>query len=165
MGNAVAGANISPNITFVVGPSGNVAFNGSGILGLDMVNASNNASLVIEAGGVVDLFPQTNAVNGNITVQSGGRLLLNDTNANVMSGIGTLRFLSGSIMEVSGASSNAISGTETFVTDPGTIIRIGASGGGGGIIDIQNTNKVGTRADLRIHRHHASDRPRPQQQL
>ena len=133
------------NLTFVVTPGAVFQPNFSNSLGF----GASNASIVVQAGGTLDpgnfvalgsvvnmpqnmAYPIPSPVNGNLVVEAGGRLLLNDA-----SGIGSTTngnkytFNTDSVLELATAnaffgSNNGLISAGQFNYQPGAVIRISA---------------------------------------
>ncbi len=132
------------DLTFLVAAGAIFQPNRTSSLGSDL-NPANNAKIRVQAGGTLDpgnfvlvgaaanqpfghAYPVPGPLNGYVTIESGGRFLVNDASGIGTSQTGTLRVQSGGILELGNVAaflgSNAgLIADDQFVFEPGAIVR------------------------------------------
>ena len=121
-----------PNtLTFIGTPGSTITTNAvANALGADTTVAANNASVVLQAGSLLNINPTLNTLNGTVTFEAGSRFLGDDTSTTTsISGIGSLNFQKGGIFDLQ--QSAALSGSAALNWQTGSILRL------------QNSNPLG----------------------
>ena len=113
-------ANLPSTLTFVVQPGGLLTGNRANALGTSGT-ASSNASIDVLNGGTLAINNVQNAFSGSVTLEAGARFIASQNNSNVgLSGIGTMTFRTGSIIQLDNAAGMA--GTQPLSYEPGVIV-------------------------------------------
>lgn len=112
-------------VTFIVGPGATLLTNVATSLGGG--SGTTPANVIVQTGATLNSSATANTINGNVFFEPGGRLLADDGTTNAFSGAGTLTFARGGIIDVTAQPRTAITGTQTFATSPGTILRTSQS--------------------------------------
>ncbi len=112
-------------VTFAVKSGATINANRLNAMGI----GNGVASIRVEDGGTLQ-FGVPSAINGNVTVQAGGRLLAN--NSGGMTGTGTITMNSGSAIELTSATGLTCAQADALAASllPGQLLRLNVSGFG-----------------------------------
>ncbi|QOV90594.1 autotransporter-associated beta strand repeat-containing protein [Humisphaera borealis] len=109
------------SLTWVVTPGGFLSLNQASVLGSDLAVPANNANILVQAGGTVDLASTAGAaINGNVVVEAGGVINFNDNVS--LTGAGTVTVRRDGVMQIQ--NTDPIRGTQPFVFEPRAVIRL-----------------------------------------
>ena len=125
-------SNQFPNVTFIATPGTTVlpsAANSMG--GSGTGNTATIANLIVQDGAFINSNSGTinNTINGNVYLEPGGVFVADDNILssgvpNTFAGTGVITFTKGSRLDINGSPLGSITGTQTFNTAPGTVVRL-----------------------------------------
>ncbi len=111
------GTTATAPLTFQVTPGATLTLETAAAMG----GGAGIANAVVRNGGTLDIG-HAGAINGNVALESGGRLLASQSAG--LTGAGTLTFNNGSILDITSATGFSGSQASSAVLKPGTIVRM-----------------------------------------